>query len=243
MTNPVALATNIWGDGSRRALLLHGLTSAGTTWWRTGEDLARRGFTVVAPDLRAHGRSPGGESVSIEAYRDDVLLLGGAWDVLIGHSLGGAIAAAAITARPDFAARVLLEDPAIDSEVTASFVAASPEPTANPTVAAVAAEHPNWHPRDVEYKVEALLASGPRITERTLTDATPWDVWPDVLAATVPTLIVAADPELGSLVSVEKEAEVGRTAVQLERIPGAGHSIHRDAFDKFIDAVHRFLEL
>ena len=48
MTNPVALSTTVWGDGSRRALLLHGLTSAGSTWWRIAEDLAELGYTALS---------------------------------------------------------------------------------------------------------------------------------------------------------------------------------------------------
>ena len=65
MSNPVALATTVWGNGPRRAMLLHGLTSAATTWWRVGPALAALGFTVVAPDLRGHGKSPAGDSLSI----------------------------------------------------------------------------------------------------------------------------------------------------------------------------------
>ena len=61
MTMPVALTTSVWGTGPRRALLLHGLSSAGSTWWREAPELADLGFTVVAPDLRAHGTSPKGE--------------------------------------------------------------------------------------------------------------------------------------------------------------------------------------
>ncbi len=89
MTKPVALATTTWGTGPRRALLLHGLTSAGAIWWRVADELVAMGFTVVAPDLRAHGNSPAGDDLTISSYRDDVLLLGDGWDLMIGHSLGG----------------------------------------------------------------------------------------------------------------------------------------------------------
>ncbi len=244
MTNPVALATTVWGDGPRRALLLHGLTSAASTWWRTAAALAESGFTVVAPDLRAHGASPVGDSLSIESSRDDVLLLGNGWDLLVGHSMGGAVAAAVLMARPDFANQIVLEDPAIDSNVTAEFIADSPEPLTSPTVAAVPAEHPNWHPRDVELKVEALLACGPHIVDRTMADAAPWDLWPDIVRLMTPTLIAAADPVVGSLVSAEKAAEIDPNgSVRLIRVPGAGHSMHRDAFERFVALVRDFVRV
>jgi pimeloyl-ACP methyl ester carboxylesterase len=243
MTNPVALATSVWGNGSRRALLLHGLTSAGSTWWRVSEALAAAGFTVVAPDLRAHGKSPAGDEVSIAAHRDDVLLLGNGWDLLVGHSLGGAIAASAVAASPEFAARVVLEDPAIDSSATADFIADSPPLPAHPTWASVSAEYPDWDRRDIELKLEALLACGPHIIERTMADASPWDIWPDILNLPVPTMIIAADADVGSLISAEKERELRATAkhLQFERIAGAGHSVHRDAFATFIDLVEGFV--
>ena len=243
MTQPVALATTVWGDGPRRALLLHGLTSAGSTWWRIADELVGAGFTVVAPDLRGHGASPAGDNLSIESYRDDVLLLGNGWDLMVGHSLGGAVAAAVLAVRPDFAERVVFEDPAIDSDVTARLLAESPEPLAHPTVAALAAENPNWHPRDVELKVEALLACGPDISERTMADGSPWDVWPDVLALEIPGLIVAADPELGALVSDTKGREAVATNTHLEFVlfDGAGHSMHRDAYDRFMPLVREFV--
>ena len=244
MTKPVALNTTVWGDGPRRALLLHGLTSAGSTWWRLADDLETIGFTTVAPDLRAHGASPAGDTLSIESYRDDVLLLGSGWDLLIGHSLGGAIAAAVMSADPGFAEKVVLEDPAIDSNVTAHFLAQFPAPAALPTVATVAAEHPNWHPRDVELKVEALLQCGPEVTDRTMADASPWDTWPAVLGMSVPLLLLAADPADGSLVSaaIGAEAVAANPNVEFVLLEGAAHSMHRDAYEKYWPLVRGFVE-
>lgn len=36
-------------------LLLHGVGSSATTWWRAQEDLAELGWQVTAPDLLGHG--------------------------------------------------------------------------------------------------------------------------------------------------------------------------------------------
>ena len=244
MTNPVALSTNVWGDGPKRALLLHGLTSAGSTWWRVAEHLAGLGFTVVAPDLRAHGTSPAGDDLKIESYRDDVLLLGNGWDLLVGHSLGGAIAAAVMAAQPDFASAVILEDPAVDSAETVRFLNEVPEPMENPTVEAIAAENPTWHPRDVELKVEALRQCGPEVTDRTMTDATPWDVWPAILGLRVPALLTGADPELVTLMTPERGAAAAEAnqAIRFQVFEGAGHSMHRDAHERFVALLGAFVE-
>ena len=243
MTKPVSLATTTWGTGPRRALLLHGLTSAGAIWWRVADELVAMGFTVVAPDLRAHGNSPVGDDLTIASYRDDVLLLGDGWDLMIGHSLGGAIAAAVSAVHPSFAGRLILEDPALDSVETARLLAESPEPTANPTIAGIAAEHPDWHPRDVEIKVEALLQCGVEAPRRTMEDASPWDVWNEAGSVQVPTMLLAADPTQGSLVSAARGTELarGNDAIEFVLVEGASHSMHRDSYDRFMSLIRTFV--
>lgn len=245
MTEPVALNTLVWGTGSRRALLLHGLSSAGSTWWRVAPALASKGFTVVAPDLRAHGMSPKGDRLSIPDYRDDVLLLGNGWDLLLGHSLGGAIAVSAMTEAPGFAKRLVLEDPAMDSAATEALIAAAPEPDPHPTLESVAAANPGWHPHDVELKVEALRRCGVEAPKRTMHDASPWDVWDALLNVAVPTLVVGADPELGTLVPAERGEEAVRSnpRIRFTVLDGAGHSIHRDESERFVALMSEFWRL
>jgi pimeloyl-ACP methyl ester carboxylesterase len=163
--------------------------------------------------------------------------------MLLGHSIGGAIAALALASDAGFARRVILEDPALDSVETERLLRDSPEPMANPTTAAVAAEHPEWHPRDVELKVEALLQCGPEVASRTMEDSSPWDLWDEVKALQVPTLLLAADPGQGALVSAQRGAEVAAVnpAVKFVLLEGASHSMHRDAFDRFFERVRRFI--
>jgi pimeloyl-ACP methyl ester carboxylesterase len=79
---PVRLATRTWPDGAGPgglsgppgasvagpgpgdgraeplALLIHGVTSSSRTWWRVAPELVRRGYRVLAVDLRGHGASP-----------------------------------------------------------------------------------------------------------------------------------------------------------------------------------------
>jgi len=243
MTEPVALSTTVWGDGPKRALLLHGLSSAGANWWRLAPDLVESGFTVVAPDLRAHGNSPSGDDLTLDSHRADVLLLGNGWDLIIGHSLGGTITAAVLAARPDFAKRAVLMDPAVDSAGTERLLAESPEPSARPTVAALAVEHPDWHPRDVELKVEALLQCGVEGPKRTMEDASPWDVWPEILAMQIPTLLIGADASRGALVSAAQgqEAQHSNDLIKFVLLEGASHSMHRDAYDRFFRLVRDFV--
>jgi len=69
----VALAWHEMGEG-RAVILLHGLFSdARTNWIKFGhaDEVARRGFRVIMPDLRAHGESAKPHDAS--AYPPDVL--------------------------------------------------------------------------------------------------------------------------------------------------------------------------
>ena len=93
---PVTLNTTSWGrsDAPRRALLVHGLGSNGPLMWRFGVTLADAGWHATAVDLRGHGLSPRALDYTIEAHAVDLGATtpedGAPWDLVIGHSLGGA---------------------------------------------------------------------------------------------------------------------------------------------------------
>ncbi|MCB0717127.1 MAG: alpha/beta hydrolase [Bacteroidetes bacterium] len=98
------------GQGYRQTLLcLHGFGSDGLgSFGPVAVDLAGRGFDVVAPDLLGFGNSsaPDGTAklYSLEAYSQRtmelVIKLGLDRPIVIGHSMGGKIAASAVSASP-----------------------------------------------------------------------------------------------------------------------------------------------
>ena len=71
--------------------------------------------------------------------------------------------------------------------------------------------------------------------------------YPEIVSKiTCPILLVSGDPALGGIVTPEVAAKVGRiwkNAAQSRwvRIRGAGHSIRREQFGVFCDAVRDFL--
>src|ERR1700687_3693925 len=80
----------------RKILFIHGAGSNGHTWHRQGEGLGTD-HTAIALDLPGHGRSAGVEGLStVNDYADfiaaflDALKIKSA--VILGHSMGGAIA-------------------------------------------------------------------------------------------------------------------------------------------------------
>lgn len=236
------LSVQVWGDGDRRALLLHGISSNAAGWFRVGATMASWGYRVVAPDLRGHGKSPAADSYRLEDHADDVAALGTGWEVVLGHSMGAAVAL--LLAHDSFCRSLILEDPAlvvVDSDMTRDWMLA---PYRNEISAhAVAADNPTWHPEDARIKAEALLQSSPEMVERTLVDNPSWNVMKEVLAVEVPTLLLVADLASGGLVPMELGESIAahNPAVVYRHIPGASHSMHRDQFDRTMREIGSWL--
>ncbi len=113
-----SLSLHVAEDGDASAppiLLVHGIIGSGATWNWLVDDLVDR-FRVLRLDLRGHGQSDRapGEYTADGYVADAVAALeqaAGRPCVVIGHSLGGATAAAIIQRRPDLLLGAVLEDP------------------------------------------------------------------------------------------------------------------------------------
>jgi pimeloyl-ACP methyl ester carboxylesterase len=237
---PVRLQTHVWNPlGERRALLLHGLGSDGATWWRLASQLAEDGYLVVAPDLRGHGRSPAAVDHAVAALAGDVVVLGDGWDLVVGHSLGGAIAATLLAQPLGVAAAVLVdpvlrlddaERPGLRQRLRAEAGGVTPEE--------VRAVHPEWEERDVWRKVMATRAVTPDVVDAVFDDNDPWDVVSTTRAWQARVHLLAADPAIGGSLTPQLAAEVADgVRVTAAVVSGAGHSIHRERPAAITDAV------
>jgi alpha-beta hydrolase superfamily lysophospholipase len=125
--NGAHFSVRVWRpDGAPRGAvcIIHGLGEHSRRYVHVGHALASRGFAVIAPDLRGHGRSSGprGHSASIGQLLEDLSLLRAAaherfgvspaW-TLYGHSLGGALALAQALRHPATIAACVVTGPAI----------------------------------------------------------------------------------------------------------------------------------
>lgn len=96
-------------------ILLHGFPESARAWRKLMDPLARKGFRVIAPDMRGYGASDAPEG--IEHYALGTLAadipaladaLGIAGFVLVGHDWGGIIAWAVAAAYPDRVERLII---------------------------------------------------------------------------------------------------------------------------------------
>jgi pimeloyl-ACP methyl ester carboxylesterase len=90
------------GQGQPVLLFVHGAGGDHTIWGEQLRELAPN-FSVAALDLNGHGRSPAREGEGFQTYTEDVLAVLEALampTVVVGHSMGGAIALMVALQRP-----------------------------------------------------------------------------------------------------------------------------------------------
>lgn len=240
----VSLNTHTWNaGGDRRALLVHGLGSDGRTMWRLAEHLAQKGFAVTAPDLRGSGSSPSAEAYGVQELAGDLRALGTGWDIVVGHSWGGAIAASLLS-DPDFARCGLLLDPVIylSEEAKPAVTAAIQDDVRRLTPEVLRAEAPYWDEEDRIRLAEASAKVAPEVVAAAVADTTPWDFREAARRWTVPVTVLAADPAMGAFVDDEMVTYLRQIpAVTVHVVTGADHSVHRAAPAAVLDALDALL--
>jgi pimeloyl-ACP methyl ester carboxylesterase len=248
-----------YGDpGQPVLLLLHGLTDSGQCF----PDLVTRlgsSYRIVAPDALAHGGSD--RFTADELAADDPIKamyaateavledIGPA--LVVGHSMGGAMAATLAARRADLVRAVVMEDPAwLDrtpwgdedetthqSQELARFATADPEGA----IAQCRAENPTWPESEfgpwAQAKAdvdEAFLPSAIAVL------TTPWR---DIAAAIkTPAMVLTGDDD-GVVLKEAVLAEVARLnpRFDLKVVDGAGHCVRRDRGDDFHALVDPWL--
>lgn len=213
--------------------------------WRYGAALADAGWRADAVDLRGHGTAPRTLDYTLAAYGADLATThpydGGSWDLVIGHSLGGAAATLAAASDPSWTRRLILVDPAISlTDHDRDIVRASQEESfADPTIRAVREGHPHWHEQDVELKALSAQQASRWAVEQTSAQNPVWDVTDAALALSVPTHVIASDPEVYSIFRGKPAQSVvgANPRITMSVVNGAGHSPHRDKPEATVAAL------
>ena len=170
-----------WGpEEGPLVLCLHGILEQGAAWSEVAIRLAQKGYRVIAPDLRGHGRSDRlgkGASYNLIDFLGDidaiVEYLAGRAFILVGHSLGSVLGAIFATIRPQRIKNIVLVETILptaneDDDPTASLtnqldhMATPPEHPVFPNVEA-AAERLRKATPAITHSLAMILAE--RITE------------------------------------------------------------------------------
>jgi pimeloyl-ACP methyl ester carboxylesterase len=244
-------------------VLLHGLGDSGDCW----PDAVRRWsptHRVVGVDALGHGRSPRFSPAQLTAQDPmeemyaatertltDVVTAHGGRIVVVGHSMGGGIAAALAARRPDLVAAAVLEDPAWrdpservqPADVVRGRVEECREFAADPAAQLEKgrADNPTWPEAELEPWVRSKAQVDLDFLELGIANLLePWD---DIAAAvTVPTLVLLAGS--GGPVSPQARARAAQLAnphLDLHVVAGTGHCIRRDDSAAYHALVDPFL--
>lgn len=201
--------------------------------WRYGTALADDGWRAEAVDLRGHGTAPRALDYTLPAYAGDAAHTapahGGPWDLVIAHSLGGAAAVLVAARRPGWTRRLVLVDPAIrlSDDDRAAVRAGQEAAFADPSIDAIRAANPTWHDLDVELKALATQQASRWSVEQTSLQNAVWDVSEAAASLTVPTHVIAADPQFSIFLAHADEVQ-RNPQIAVSVVEGGTHSPHRD---------------
>ncbi|CAA9355005.1 MAG: hypothetical protein AVDCRST_MAG72-1725 [uncultured Nocardioidaceae bacterium] len=243
-------------------LLLHGLTDAGAGWADAVEAWGRQ-YSLLVVDQRGHGESPRFTADQLAAHPGEVMVedvIGileqvGESPVVIGHSLGGAVALDVGARRPDLVRALVLEDPAPRSpgeaqrdpgrgkEFLAGIQGSLEAEDDEALLRHRRALHPDWS--ETELRTTGRAEQQMDLDYLTHGDHKPGAEWPELFTALiVPTLVVSGDDQDEVCVDHEMEQgieELGNPNVRVVRIRGSGHCIRREQPAKYHQIVSDFL--
>lgn len=243
--------TEYAGDGPD-VFLLHGIGSREMTWWPVIDLLATH-FRLIVPDWRGHGASDKPASgYQLDDYARDLTGLLVAYSAnrpkIVGHSLGGMIALVWARANPAAADRLVIEDSLMrtppDPEALFGNWIRLASSTVDDAAAYYAANNPTWTEDECRRRAESITLTAIPVFE----EARHRDPNVDRVAQSAgiqsPVLLIHGDVAAGGMVA---QSDADRFAAALPnatavRVPGVGHSIHRDAPQRFAELVMPFLK-
>ncbi|HKE37443.1 MAG TPA: alpha/beta hydrolase [Candidatus Baltobacteraceae bacterium] len=243
-----------WGSRGPVVLCIHGMTSSRFSWERLAEHLQHR-FRVVAYDQRGHGDSAGvhGPMELKRGIRDAenvAAALGEPIDLLVGHSWGGAIAIEAGLRMP--VSRVGAIDPMIRQvspqwydeyleELREQF-----KDRGEARAALVREEYAQWHLTDVDAKVHAVATMTPDPIEGLMREnpASAWDLRSSIEHYDKPLWLAMAalGESINDDATLEEIQARHSSNVEIAVFPGAGHNIHRTAFDAMVKSLDDWMK-
>lgn len=267
-----------WGnEGAPPLVLVHGGRDHARSWDWVARAL-RRGYRVIAPDLRGHGDSAWafGGHYTISEYVLDVAQLIETLDlspvILVGHSLGGAVSIHYTAIYPDRVSRlVAIEGLGPPPAILAKLRDSTPwERTAEwiEQVRAISSRMPKRYPT-IEAAAKRMLEENSFLSPEQAHHLTVhgvarnedgsftwkfdnyirlfypqrWDaeeirsLWGRI---TCPTLLMRGTESWAGDPSEDGRMSAFRNA-RLVNVPDAGHWVHHDQLDVFMDHVREFL--
>ncbi len=250
-TNGIRMHYTRTGAAKPPLILLHGLTANGLCWTAIAHELESE-YDVIMPDLRGHGKSSAPDfGYRYDDHANDVVGLinglGISPPVLMGHSMGGLVAAVVAGHYPALVRGLILADPTFISskrqrEVRDSDVADQHRRVLDWSLEDVVNDLRTKHPHRSLSTVEIIARA--RLETRlsafdVLTPPNP-EYRQLMGSIDIPCLLVIGDAGVVSA-DVASELQLVTPKLQVVQIKDAGHGLFYDEPDQFSATVKSFL--
>lgn len=242
-----------FGGKGRQLLIIPGITSPAMTWAEFADRLGQT-FDVYVTDVRGRGLSQAGEGVDygMAALAADVAefakVIGLKDYGLLGHSMGGRIAPAAVVRFGAAPARMMLVDPPVTGpgrpghNNTDQWFVEQIERGAHGGMTAdeMRPYFPRFNDAQLQLRCEWIHTCDPRAIIQFRADVLVDDMHADLPKLTIPTSFIIGGQS--DLIGVEDEAELKQLnpLVETVRLPAAGHMVPWDEPDRFNDLAVEF---
>lgn len=230
------VSADTFPTGQQTLVFIHGAGADHRHWERQYEALPQA-FPIAAPDLPGHGASAGPGETEVGRYADWLQDLLGAWGivrpVLIGHSLGAAIALS-LASRRDTAAAVVAVGSGITMPVNPAFLAVL---KADPAAAGELAVRYALAKANRE-RLGGLVAAGfgqtaPEVLQGDFSACDRLDLGAALGRIRVPALIVCGSEDRMTKPECSEGLKDAIAGARLSLIPGAGHYAMIEAPEAF----------
>lgn len=233
-------------EGDAPLLFVHGAGGTHENWLNQLRGLSGR-YPALAVDLPGHGRSEGDGFRSIEAYRDFVKefldALGLRQAVLVGHSMGGAIALSFALLYPTRLAALVLVGTGARLKVHPRVFEAlrgDRNEAAHLLVGWAYAE--NAPPELIRQGEAKWLEASPAVVEGDFLACNAFDLMDEVEKIRLPTLILCGAEDRLTPVKYAEYLHQKIRDSRLLLVPGAGHMVMIERPEEMNRALDAFLQ-
>lgn len=240
----------VYRRGSRKPLpvvLVHGAGGNLLSW--PPEVRRLPDFPIYALDLPGHGASPGQGEQSIPNYARrllawlEALLPAGA--VVVGHSMGGAIAQVLAIHHPEMVRGLVLVGTGARLRVNPALLEMAADPS---RFSRVVEQITTWSfsrasdPRLRELVGERMRAGDPRVLHGDFSACDTFDVRPHLGQIRAPTLVICGEDDKMTPLHLSRELAEKIGGARLSLVPRAGHMVMLEQAPTVSTTIHAFLE-
>ncbi|KIJ61325.1 hypothetical protein HYDPIDRAFT_96732 [Hydnomerulius pinastri MD-312] len=233
-----------WGNptANKRVMLIHGMTSSAETWSVVAQELAAKGYFVVAPNMIGHA-SRWSQDYRIRAFSKDLLPYfsnGAKYDAIAGHSLGAVVALDLITLlSPATIPNLLLIDPPLDipPEQTAINRGWIVDEIANKKgIEFYATNNPRWSQENIVGRILALYGCSVDVVDAIIDQNDPFSFKHllDEIPPSVRVSALLADP---AVAACPAELLAPYPQVQVSAVQGSSHWVQSEFPEQVVTAV------